>query len=186
MPLVFNRHVYHPRINVLDVHDENECVVLLDLLHGRLSVQWIEENGGGIEARFVLFQFQSASADTLRKECTYVDCFAGVLGRPRQNKSLWSTESGRESCFPHFVRVGLNLGLSNCAERLLSGKFHLTPFNAAFAALLALPLLEPFLTVELPLAMLYAKAHGVECASKVSTYPSLLLLSVPLLLMRGT
>lgn len=40
--------------NVLDVDDEDEGVVLFNLLHGGLGVQWVEEDGAGIEARFVL------------------------------------------------------------------------------------------------------------------------------------
>lgn len=40
--------------NVLDVDDEDEGVVLLNLLHGGFGVQWVEEDGAGIEARFVL------------------------------------------------------------------------------------------------------------------------------------
>jgi hypothetical protein len=40
--------------DILDVHNEDEGVVLLNLLHGGLGVQWVEEDGASIEARFVL------------------------------------------------------------------------------------------------------------------------------------
>lgn len=37
----------------LDVDDEDERVVLLNLLHGGLGVEWVDEDPGGIEARLV-------------------------------------------------------------------------------------------------------------------------------------
>jgi hypothetical protein len=54
----------------LDVDDEDEGVVLLDLLHGRLGVERVDEDLGGIHARLM------------------GNRLAGVLARTRQLEGL--------------------------------------------------------------------------------------------------
>jgi hypothetical protein len=61
----------------LDVDNEDEGVVLLNLLHGGLGVQGVQNN---------LVEVQSGAV---------VDRHAGVLGGPRQLEGLGAVESGR-------------------------------------------------------------------------------------------
>lgn len=69
--------------DVLDVDDEDKGVVLLNLLHGGLGVQWVEEDGAGIEARFVLREsISTRSPKSLVFPQTYVDGLAGVFWSP--------------------------------------------------------------------------------------------------------
>jgi hypothetical protein len=69
--------------DILDVDDEDESVVLLNLLHGRLGVQWVKKDGAGIEARFVLwFSQHTTKRRTKRESLTYVDGLAGVFWCP--------------------------------------------------------------------------------------------------------
>lgn len=58
----------------LDVHDEHKGVVLLNLLHGALSVQGIEDDLGGVETGKVR------------------DGLAGVLRTPGQLEGLGTVE----------------------------------------------------------------------------------------------
>jgi hypothetical protein len=74
----------------LDVHDEHQGVVLLDLLHGALRVQGIEDDLVGVEARKVR------------------DGLAGVLGGPGQLKSLGAVEGGGGADLASLVRLDVS------------------------------------------------------------------------------
>ena len=70
--------------------DEDKGVVLLDLLHGGLGVERVEED-------LVLVDGEALRWDRL----------AGVLWRARQLESLWAVEGGREPDLADLVRVDL-------------------------------------------------------------------------------
>lgn len=71
----------------LDVDDEDEGVVLLNLLHGALGVQRVEDDLGGIELG------STGNRDT------------GVLGRPRELEGLWAVEGGRGANLAGLVKL---------------------------------------------------------------------------------
>lgn len=71
----------------LDVDDEDEGVVLLDLLHGALSVQGVQNN---------LVEVQSGAV---------VDRDTGVLGGPRQLEGLGAVEGGRGADLAGLVKL---------------------------------------------------------------------------------
>lgn len=73
----------------LDVNDEDERVVLLNLLHGALGVERVNDDLAGVEARDVRH------------------ALAGVLWRARQVQRLGLVEGRRETDLAHFVRVDL-------------------------------------------------------------------------------
>lgn len=73
----------------LDIDDEDKGVVLLDLLHGALSVERMDDNLVLIQARLV------------------VGRLAGVLGVAGQSEGLGATERGRSSDLG--LLVGVNL-----------------------------------------------------------------------------
>jgi len=73
----------------LGVDDEDEGVVLLDLLHGRLGVE-------GVDQDLVLLD-TGLGLDTL----------AGVLGSARELEGLGLVEGGRQADFADLVRVDL-------------------------------------------------------------------------------
>lgn len=70
--------------------DEDKGVVLLDLLHGGLGVERVQED-------LVLVDGEALRWDRL----------ARVLWRARQLKSLWAVEGGREPDLLDLVRVDL-------------------------------------------------------------------------------
>lgn len=71
----------------LDVDNEDEGVVLLDLLHGTLGVQGVQNN---------LVEVQSGAV---------VDGHAGVLGGPRQLEGLGAVEGGRGADLAGLVKL---------------------------------------------------------------------------------
>ena len=76
----------------LRVDDEDQGVVLLDLLHGALGVERVNDDLAGIEARLVF------------------DRFAGVLRGARELQGLGKVEGGALSHFGDLVRVDLSVG----------------------------------------------------------------------------
>jgi len=74
----------------LDVDNEDEGVVLLNLLHRRLGVERVDEDGRRIHARSVGTRL------------------AGVLGRARQLKGLGTVEAGAGPDGALLVRVRLS------------------------------------------------------------------------------
>ena len=73
----------------LDIHNEDEGVVLLDLLHGALSVERVDDNLAGIEARLAW------------------DRSARVFWCTREREGLWLVEGGALANFGDLVRVDL-------------------------------------------------------------------------------
>ena len=73
----------------LGVDDENEGVVLLNLLHGALGVERVDDDLGGIEAGLV------------------GDALARILGRARQLERLGLVEGGAKANLADLVRVDL-------------------------------------------------------------------------------
>jgi hypothetical protein len=73
----------------LDVHDEDESVVLFNLLHGALGVERVDDDLAGIEAG-------------LRW-----DRLAGVFGRARESEGLWEVERRALADLVDLVRVDL-------------------------------------------------------------------------------
>jgi hypothetical protein len=71
----------------LDVHNENQGVVLLNLLHGTLSVERVKDNLVGVETGLMR------------------DRLAGVLGRPRELKGLGTVEGGGSADLARLVRL---------------------------------------------------------------------------------
>jgi hypothetical protein len=71
----------------LDIHDENQGVVLLDLLHGALGVEGVQDDLVGVEAR------------------SMGDGLAGVLGRPGELEGLGAVEGGRGADLAGFERL---------------------------------------------------------------------------------
>jgi hypothetical protein len=73
----------------LGVDDEDKSVVLLNLLHGRLGVERVDQDLVLLDA--------SLGLDTL----------AGVLGSARELERLGAVEGGRQADFADLVRVDL-------------------------------------------------------------------------------
>jgi hypothetical protein len=73
----------------LDVDDEDQGVVLLNLLHGTLSVERVDDNLVLIEARL------------MRNGLSW------VFGRPGELEGLGTVESCRKTDLADLVRVGL-------------------------------------------------------------------------------
>ena len=71
----------------LHIHDENQSVVLLDLLHCTLGVKRVENDLVGIETR------------RMRNR------LAGVLGRPGELKGLRTVEGGGSADLASLVRL---------------------------------------------------------------------------------
>jgi hypothetical protein len=71
----------------LDVHNENQGVVLLNLLHGTLSVERVKDNLVGVETGLMR------------------DRLAGVLGRPRELKGLGTVEGGGSADLARLMRL---------------------------------------------------------------------------------
>jgi hypothetical protein len=71
----------------LDVHNENQGVVLLNLLHGTLGVERVKDNLVGVEAGLMR------------------DRLAGVLGRPGELKGLGTVEGGGSADLARLVRL---------------------------------------------------------------------------------
>jgi hypothetical protein len=61
----------------------------------------------GVAHATILISIPATQNQSNGREQSYVDGLAGVLWCPRKDESLWPTECGRESHFPHFVRVDL-------------------------------------------------------------------------------
>lgn len=78
----------------LDINDEDESVVLLNLLHGTLSVERVDDDLVRIEAGLV------------------VDGLAVVLGSTRQDQGLGAVEGGRESDLAGLLGVSLQTRVS--------------------------------------------------------------------------
>lgn len=74
------------------VDDKDESIVLLDLLHGTLSVERVDDDFVGIKGG-------------LRD-----DRLAGVLGLSRELEGLGLVEGRREADLAYLVGVDLNLG----------------------------------------------------------------------------
>ena len=100
----------------LDVANEDQGVVLLDLLHGRLGVQGVDDDLVLVHARLM------------------GDRLAVVLGSTRQLQSLGAVEGGRQSD----LALGLAVSLERCQypveEPWAHGTAELTPFKTALAA----------------------------------------------------
>jgi hypothetical protein len=77
----------------LDVNDEDKGVVLLDLLHGALGVERVEDDLLGIELGL------TGNGDT------------GVLGRPSQLKGLGAVEGGRGADLAGLVKLFPNMSV---------------------------------------------------------------------------
>ena len=77
----------------LDINDEDKGVVLLDLLHGALGVERVEDDLLGIELGL------TGDGDT------------GVLGRPRQLESLGAVEGGRGADLAGLVKLFPNMSV---------------------------------------------------------------------------
>jgi hypothetical protein len=73
----------------LHVDDENEGVVLLNLLHRTLGVEWVDKDLVLVDALLV------------------GDGFAWVLWCARELKGLWAMEGRAQSDLANFVRVDL-------------------------------------------------------------------------------
>jgi len=73
----------------LDVDDENQSVVLLNLLHGALGVERVDDDLVLIEARL------------MRNGLSW------VFGRPGELEGLGTVESCRKTDLADLVRVGL-------------------------------------------------------------------------------
>lgn len=73
----------------LDIHNEDEGVVLLDLLHRTLGVERVNDDLAGIEARLAW------------------DRSARVFGRTREREGLRLVEGGALANFGDLVRVDL-------------------------------------------------------------------------------
>jgi hypothetical protein len=73
----------------LDIDDEDEGVVLLDLLHGTLSVEWVNDNLVLIETWLMW------------------DGATRVLWSTGQLKSLWLMEGSRQADLANLKGVGL-------------------------------------------------------------------------------
>lgn len=71
----------------LDIHNEDEGVVLLDLLHGALRVERVQDDLGGIEGGL------AGNRHT------------GVLGRPRELEGLGAVEGGRGADLAGLVKL---------------------------------------------------------------------------------
>lgn len=121
----------------LDVDNEDEGVVLLDLLHGTLSVERVDDDLVLIKAGLVL------------------NGLAEVLGVPGKSEGLRAAEGGRGSDLGLLVGVNLvedsMVSENSDARRFVSRHSplsKLTPFSADLAA--ALACLEPALPLEVP------------------------------------
>lgn len=109
----------------LHVDDEDEGVVLLDLLHGALGVEGVEDDLVEVEA------------GSMR------DRLAGVLGRPGELKGLGAVESRRSADLASLVRLLSRSGLAgNTAGMRCRSWCQRTPapFRTALAAAPALSL----------------------------------------------
>lgn len=73
----------------LDIHDENQSVVLLDFLHRALGVERVNDHLVCIEAWYM------------------GNRFSWVLRRSGEDKGLWSMECGGEADFSSFLAVDL-------------------------------------------------------------------------------
>lgn len=122
----------------LGVHDEDQRVVLLDLLHRALRVQRVHDHLTGIEARLVRNRFSR------------------IFGRTGESKGLGAVEAGGFALFPRLVRIDLYMrdrpsddGSSDTPQGESGG---LTPRRVDFAAALALAEGLPFAPPEKVLA----------------------------------
>jgi len=75
----------------LDIDNENQSVVLLDLLHGTLGVERVDDNFVLIEARLM------------------GNGLSWVFGRPGELQGLGTVESCRKTNLADLVRVGLGV-----------------------------------------------------------------------------
>jgi hypothetical protein len=100
----------------LDINDEDEGVVLLNLLHGALSVERVDDN-------FVLIETR------LRR-----NGLSEVLGVAGELESLRLVEGCRGADLADLLGVDLDANQNEVLETRYS---KLTPFNADFAAALA-------------------------------------------------
>lgn len=80
----------------LDVHNKDQCVVLLNFLHGRFSVE-------GVNNDLVLIQSWGVEGG-----------LAQILWRTRKGLGMWPAESGRSDC------LLVHLWLCTLQSRLLS------------------------------------------------------------------
>jgi hypothetical protein len=102
----------------LDINNEDEGVVLLNLLHGALGVQWVDDDLVLVEAGLG------------------VDRLARVLRSTGELKGLRSVEGSRETDLADLVGVNLR-HISFDALQMLRTIGKLTPFKAALAAAVA-------------------------------------------------
>lgn len=123
----------------LDVDNEDKGVVLLDLLHGALGVQWVDDN-------LVLIETGLGNDGS-----TWVLWCTGEL------EGLGSAEGGRETDLADLVGVNLiESSVSNINPN--NGQEELTPFKVALAAALAF-LLPPLAAAPIKT---YASASALE------------------------
>lgn len=86
----------------LDIDDEDQGVVLLDLLHGALSVERVQNDLGSVELGLT------------------GDGDAGVLGRPRELQGLGAVEGGRGANLAGLVKLWwLLVDIPVCADGFL-------------------------------------------------------------------
>lgn len=108
----------------LGVHNEDKRVVLLDLLHRALGVQWVNNHLVVVETGLMR------------------DRLAGIFGRSGELEGLWSVERCRCADLVDLVRVHLDgsSALRSYHSSWLVVSVCLTPFNTALAAAPALAL----------------------------------------------